>query len=62
MNSAEKDADQDQSIGRPVEWSEGRYEKDPNPTPDESVLKKPKEGDAAPDKTSTPVTKKDYKV
>jgi hypothetical protein len=47
----------DESIGRPAEWREGRYEKAGTPL-DDSVVKKP--GEIAPDTTSTTVTEKDY--
>jgi hypothetical protein len=48
----------DESIGRPKEWREGRYEEAGSPI-DESVVRKP--GEASPDTTSTTVTEKDYK-
>jgi hypothetical protein len=51
------DSSADESIGRPTEWREGRYEKAGMPK-DESVVKKP--GEAPPDTTSTTVTEKDY--
>ena len=56
---SEKDGSSDESIGRPAEWREGRYEKPGLPL-EETVIKKPGEGDAPPDTTSTPVTRKDY--
>ena len=49
----------DESIGRPEEWREGRYEK-PGAPVDRSVRKPPGEGNAPPDAKSTKVTKKDY--
>ena len=49
----------DESIGRPPEWREGRYEKGGRPV-EPSVVKKPGEGDSPPDTISTPVTRKDY--
>jgi hypothetical protein len=49
----------DESIGRPAEWREGRYEQ-AGKRLEQSVLKKPGEGSAPPDSTSTPVTQKDY--
>jgi len=51
------DGSSDESIGRPTEWREGRYEK-AGTAIDESVVKQP--GEAPPDTTSTTVTKKDY--
>jgi hypothetical protein len=47
----------EESIGRPSEWGEGRYEEAGTPI-DESVVRKP--GEAPPDTTSTTVTEKDY--
>ena len=58
-SSSEKDGSSDESIGRPPQWREGRYEK-PGVPVEESVIKKPGEGNAPPDTKSTPVTKKDY--
>lgn len=62
-NKAGEDADftssADESIGRPAEWREGRYEKAGTATADQSVVKKA--GEAPPDTLSTPVTEKDYK-
>jgi hypothetical protein len=49
--------DSEQSIGRPLEWGEERYEK-PGTTIEQSVLKKP--GEVAPDTKSTTVTEEDY--
>jgi hypothetical protein len=49
----------DESIGRPAEWREGRYEQGGKRV-ERSVRKKPGEGSAPPDTTSTPVTRKDY--
>jgi hypothetical protein len=49
----------DESIGRPSEWREGRYEQSGKRV-EKSVLKKPGEGSKPPDTTSTPVTQKDY--
>jgi hypothetical protein len=53
------DGSSDESIGRPSEWREGRYEKAGRPV-EQSVLKKKGEASAPPDTTSTPVTQKDY--
>jgi len=53
-----EDSSSDESIGRPAEWREGRYEK-AGPPIDQSVVKKP--GEAPPDTSSTPVTEKDYR-
>jgi hypothetical protein len=47
----------DESIGRPAEWREGRYEKAGAPL-DESVERRP--GEVPPDTMSTTVTEKDY--
>jgi hypothetical protein len=51
------DASAEESIGRPAEWGEGRYEKAGTATK-QSVVRKP--GEAPPDTTSTTVTEKDY--
>jgi hypothetical protein len=51
------DGSSDESIGRPAEWREGRYEK-VGTALDNSVVKKP--GEIAPDTASTTVTEKDY--
>jgi hypothetical protein len=51
------DGSSDESIGRPDEWREGRYEK-PGTALDESVERRP--GEVPPDTTSTTVTEKDY--
>jgi hypothetical protein len=50
----------DESIGRPKEWREGRYEQPGKPV--DSSVKNPgqKDDDRPPDTTSTPVTKEDY--
>ena len=59
-NETKRDTDEgssDESIGRPAEWREGRYEKAGSAL-DNSVVKKP--GEIAPDTTSTTVTEKDY--
>ncbi len=55
----ENEGSSDESIGRPEQWREGRYEK-PGDSIETTVLKKPGEGDSPPDTTSTPVTQKDY--
>ncbi len=61
-NETGKDANNssssEESIGRPTEWREGRYEK-AGTAKDRSVVKKP--GEAAPDTISTTVTEKDYR-
>ena len=49
----------DESIGRPSQWREGRYEKAGGPV-EPSVVKQPGEGSGPPDTTSKPVTRKDY--
>jgi hypothetical protein len=49
----------DESIGRPKEWREGRYEQPGKPV-DSSVRKPRQKDDTPPDTISTPVTKKDY--
>jgi hypothetical protein len=51
------DSSSDESIGRPAEWREGRYEK-AGSAPDKSVARRP--GEAPADTTSTTVTHKDY--
>lgn len=51
------DGSSDESIGRPTEWREGRYEKAGTPI-NGSVVKKP--GEVPPDTTSTTVTERDY--
>jgi hypothetical protein len=58
-DDAKKQGTSDESIGRPPEWREGRYEKAGKPV-EPSVLKKPGEGSGAPDTPSTPVTRQDY--
>jgi hypothetical protein len=50
----------DESIGRPKQWREGRYEQPGKPV-DQSVKKPPRADDAAHDTVSTPVTQEDYK-
>ena len=57
IGKKDEDGTSDESIGRPSEWREGRYEKAGRPV-EPSVVKKP--GEAPPDTTSTPVTRKDY--
>lgn len=47
----------DESIGRPSEWREGRYEQAGKPVPPDPA--KPVT-DAPPDEVSTPVTRRDY--
>lgn len=52
-----------ESIGRPEEWREGRYEKDgktPKDPVKDSVLTPPGAAPVANDPPSTPVTRKDY--
>ncbi|MHB8721332.1 MAG: hypothetical protein ACYDAH_08020 [Steroidobacteraceae bacterium] len=58
-DTTKSDGTSDESIGRPTQWREGRYEKDGKPL-EPSVLKKPGEGSAPPEPASTPVTRKDY--
>lgn len=58
-DEGEGEGSTDESIGRPAQWREGRYEEGGRPI-EPSVLKKPKEGSGPPDTTSTPVTRKDY--
>jgi hypothetical protein len=60
-NETGKDTDtssSEQSIGRPPQWREGRYEKE-GTAKEQSVLRKPDE--APPDTTSTTVTERDYR-
>jgi hypothetical protein len=53
------DKSEENSIGRPGEWQEGRYER-PGDGNQESVVRKPGK-DFEPDATvSTPVTQEDY--
>jgi hypothetical protein len=52
-----RDTESEESIGRPVEWGEERYEK-AGTTIEQSVVKKP--GEVPPDTTSTTVTEADY--
>ena len=58
-NEASRDLDgtSDESIGRPAQWREGRYEMAGSRV-DESVMKRP--GEAPPDTISRTVTQKDY--
>jgi len=49
----------DESIGRPKEWREGRYEQPGKPV-DRSVKNPSQKADRPPDTVSTPVTKDDY--
>ena len=58
-DTPDKDGTSDESIGRPSQWREGRYEKAGGRV-EPSVLKKPGEGGGPPQTTSTPVTRKDY--
>ena len=49
----------DESIGRPGEWREGRYQQPGKPV--ERSVKDPQESEAdSHDTVSTPVTRKDY--
>jgi hypothetical protein len=57
MNQSEGSSDE--SIGRPKEWREGRYQR-PGAPVDRSVVKPAQTHDESPDRVSTPVTKKDY--
>jgi hypothetical protein len=54
---SESKGSSDESIGRPKEWREGRYQR-PGASVDRSVVGPAQ--DAPPDTVSTPVTKKDY--
>ncbi|MDP9012234.1 MAG: hypothetical protein M3O41_06190 [Pseudomonadota bacterium] len=54
-----KQGSSDESIGRPEEWREGRYEQPGKPV-DQSVKKPPRGEDSPPDTLSTPVTVEDY--
>jgi hypothetical protein len=57
-DDAKRPGTSDESIGRPPQWREGRYEKAGKPV-EPSVVKKPGEG-GAPQTPSTPVTRQDY--
>ncbi|MDP8984446.1 MAG: hypothetical protein M3N97_05290 [Pseudomonadota bacterium] len=53
----------DESIGRPEQWREGRYEqpgKEQPGKPDPSVKRSPRTDEVPPDRVSTPVTEEDY--
>lgn len=56
---SESTGSSDESIGRPKEWREGRYQQPGKPV-DKSVSNQPRPEEQAPDTVSTPVTKKDY--
>jgi hypothetical protein len=56
---SESKGSSDESIGRPKEWREGRYQR-PGASVDLSVVKPAQTPDESPDRVSTPVTKKDY--
>jgi hypothetical protein len=49
----------DESIGRPKEWQEGRYER-PGAPVDRSVVSPAQTDGDSQDRVSTPVTRKDY--
>jgi hypothetical protein len=49
----------DESIGRPAEWREGRYQQPGKPV-DESVQIPADERNRSPEPVSTPVTRRDY--
>jgi hypothetical protein len=51
-------ASSDQSIGRPKEWQEGRYQQGGKPV-DQSVIK-PAEEIEQPEDKEAPVTRRDY--
>ena len=57
--AAKPEGTSEESIGRPSQWREGRYEKAGKPV-EPSVVRKPGERSGRPDTTSTPVTRKDY--
>ena len=57
---AENKGSSDESIGRPKQWREGRYQQPGKPV-DQSVITPDDEKDrSADDPISTPVTQKDY--
>jgi hypothetical protein len=56
---AENKGSSDESIGRPKQWREGRYQQPGKPV-DESVTTPAGEKDRSSDPVSTPVTQKDY--
>jgi len=49
----------DDSIGRPQEWREGRYQQ-PGTSPKQTVITPPRTKPASNDPVSTPVTRRDY--
>ncbi len=49
----------DESIGRPAEWSEGRYQESGKPV-SHSVAEPSRKNPPPPDTVSTPVTRQDY--
>lgn len=49
----------DESIGRPKQWREGRYQQ-PGQSIDDSVKAPDKGSDGSTDRISTPVTQRDY--
>jgi hypothetical protein len=57
MNSEQGSSDE--SIGRPAEWREGRYQQPGKPV-DESVQVPDDEQNRSTDPISTPVTRRDY--
>ena len=56
---AESKGSSDESIGRPKEWREGRYQQPGKPV-DRSVITPADSKDRSADPISTPVTQKDY--
>ena len=57
--SSDSKGSSDESIGRPREWREGRYEQPGMPI-EESVTTQKKVGNGADNRISTPVTQRDY--
>jgi hypothetical protein len=49
----------DESIGRPEEWREGRYQRT-GTSPKQTVVTPPRTKPASNDPVSTPVTQRDY--
>ena len=60
MNHQKGGTPADESIGRPGEWSEKRYE-GPGPADQPSVVRKPGEALTPDVPASTPVTQRDYR-
>lgn len=55
----QEESQSDESIGRPAEWREGRYQQADKPL-SQGVVSPPGEKGVAPQVESTPVTRKDY--